>query len=132
MFINEREKTGINILKNLDEFIDYSQIINGIHENLEHYNPTKEWNVLIVFDKMIADMEFNKNLKLVIPESFMRGKKLNMSVVFMSQSCSAPPKSIGLNAKLYFIMKIRNKRDLQQTTINLRLILTILKNYFWF
>ena len=50
---------GIEILKNLKTFIDYSQTIDGVYENLEDYNSTKERRVLIVFDDMLADMESN-------------------------------------------------------------------------
>ena len=59
LFINGREKVGIEILKNLKTFIDYSQTIDGVYENLEDYNSTKERRVLIVFDDMLADMESN-------------------------------------------------------------------------
>ena len=59
LFINGREKVGIEILKNLKTFIDYSQTIDGVYENLEDYNSTKERRVLIVFHDMLADMESN-------------------------------------------------------------------------
>ena len=54
--------------------------------------------MLIVFDDMIADMEANKKLKTVVTELFMRGRKFNTSVVFLSQSYFAVPKSVRLNA----------------------------------
>ena len=60
LLINGREKVGIENLKNLKAFIDYSQIIDGVYENLEDYNTTKKRRVLIAFDDMIADMESNK------------------------------------------------------------------------
>ena len=62
MLINGREKVGIENLKNPKAFIDYSQTIDDVYENLEDYNPTKKRRVLIVFDDMIADMEYNKKL----------------------------------------------------------------------
>ena len=61
MLINGREKVGIENFKNLKAFIDYSQIIDDVYENLEDYNPTNIRRVLIVFDDMIVDMESNKN-----------------------------------------------------------------------
>ena len=61
MLINGREKVGIENLKNPKAFIYYSQAIDDVHENLEDYNPTNKWRVLIVFDDMISDMESNKN-----------------------------------------------------------------------
>ena len=62
MLINGREKVGIEKLKNPKVFIDYSQTIDNVFENLEDYNPTMKRRVLIVFDDMIADMEFNEKL----------------------------------------------------------------------
>ena len=62
MLINEREKVGINKLKNPKAFLVYSQTIDDVYENLEDYNPTKERKVLTVFDDKIADIEANKKL----------------------------------------------------------------------
>ena len=60
LLINGREKLEIENLKNPKAFIDYSQTINNVYEDLEEYNPTKKRRLLIVFDDMIADMESNK------------------------------------------------------------------------
>ena len=60
LLINGREKVGNEILKNPKAFINYSQIIDDVYENLEDYNPTNIRRVLIVFDDMIVDMESNK------------------------------------------------------------------------
>ena len=67
-------------MKNLKAFIDYSQTIDD--ENLENYTPTKKKKVLIVFDDIIADVEANKKLIGIVTELFLRGKKLNISLVF--------------------------------------------------
>ena len=61
MLITGREKVGIEQLKNPKAFIDYSQTINDVYENLEDYNPAKKRKVLIVFDDMIADRNLIKN-----------------------------------------------------------------------
>ena len=61
LLIKGREKVGIETLKNSKAFIEYSQTIDDVYENLEGYNPTKKRRVLIVFDDLIADMESNKN-----------------------------------------------------------------------
>ena len=66
------------------EFIDYSQTILDVYENLEDYNPTKKNRVLIVFDDTIADMESNKKLNPIVTELFIRGRKLNILIVFTS------------------------------------------------
>ena len=71
-----------------------------------------------MFDDMIADMESNKKLSPIVTELFLRGKKLNISLVFISQSYFKVPKHIRLNVMHYFIMKIPNKRELQQTASN--------------
>ena len=84
MAINERKKVGIENLKNSKTFIDYSQTIDDVYENLEDYNPTKKRRVLIVFDDMIADMKSNKKSPKVT-ELFLGERKLNISLVFISQ-----------------------------------------------
>ena len=55
MFIKGRAKVGIKKLKNLKEFIDYSQLIDDVNENLEDYNPSNERKVLIAFDDKIPN-----------------------------------------------------------------------------
>ena len=80
---------------------------------MEDYNPTKKRRVLIVFDDMIADIESNNKLSPIVTELFLRGRKLNISLVFISQSYFNVPKTIRLNATHCFIMKIPNKRALQ-------------------
>ena len=69
LLINGREKVGIHILKTPKAFIDYSQTIDDVYENLEDYNPTKKRKVLIMFDDLIADMESNKKV-LLLPNCF--------------------------------------------------------------
>ena len=127
MFINGREKVGVKTLKNPKAFIDYSQIIDEVYENLEDYNPTEKRRILIVFDDIIADMESNKKLSPIVTELFLRGRKLNISLAFISQSYFKVPKTIRLNPTHYFIMKIPNKIELQQIASNhsLTLILKI-------
>ena len=107
MLINGR---GIETLKNPKAFIDYSQTIDDVYENLEDYNPVKKRRVLKVFDDVIADMQSNKKLSPVVTELFLKGRKLNISLVFISQSYFKVPKTITLNATHYFIMKISNIR----------------------
>ena len=67
---------------------------------------------------MIADMLSNKKPILIVIELFIRGRKLNNSVVFITQSYFPVPKNIRLNSTHYFVMKIPNKRELQQIAIN--------------
>ena len=78
LLINRKEKVEIENLKNSKAFIDYSQTINDVYENLEDYNPRKKRRVLIVSDDMIADVEYNKKLSFIFTELFLRGRKLNI------------------------------------------------------
>ena len=64
----------------------------------------------MVFDNMIADMPSNKKLNLIVTELFITGRKLNVSLVFITQSYFAVPKNITLSSTHYFIVKIPNKR----------------------
>ena len=77
-----------------------------ICKNIEEYNPNKKRKILIIFDDMIVDMLSNKRLNLIVTELFIRGRKLNVSLVFIAQSYFAVPKHIRLNSMHYFIMKI--------------------------
>ena len=81
---------------------------------MEDYSPTKKRRVLIVFDDMIANKESNKKLSPIVTESFLRRRKLNISLTFISRSYFKVPKTIRLYVTHYFIMKISNKRELQQ------------------
>ena len=85
---------------------------------MDDYNPTKKRRVLVVFDDMIANMESNKNLSPIVSELFLRRRKLKISLAFISQSYFKVSKTIRLNATHYFIMKIPNKRKLQQIASN--------------
>ena len=73
---------------------------------------------MIVLDDMIADMLSNKKLNPIVTELFIRGRKLNISLVFITQTYCAVPKNIRLHSAHYFIMKISNKQELQQIAFN--------------
>ena len=74
--------------------------------------------MLIVFDDVIADMIHNKKLNSVVTESFIRGRKSNISLVFITQSYCKVPKDVRLNTTHFFIAKILKRRELQQIAIN--------------
>ena len=76
MLITGSKKVGIEDFKNPNTFNDYSQTIDDVYENLEDCNPTKKRGVLIVFDDMIADLEYNKILNPKVTELFLRGENL--------------------------------------------------------
>ena len=116
--INKREGVGIDHFNDPKAFIEYSNDMRNVYKNIDDCNPDKENNILIVFDDMIADMIHNKKLNLIVTELFIRGRKLNISIVFITQSYFKVPKEIRLNTTHFFISKIPNKRELQQTAIN--------------
>ena len=98
--------------------MEYSNDMQDVYKNIEDYNPIKKLKVLIVFDDMIADMINNKKLNPVVTELFIRGRKINISIVFIMQSYLKVPKDVRLNYTHFFIMKIPNKRELQQIVLN--------------
>ena len=116
--INKREKVGLDHFDDHKAFIEYSNDMQDAYTNVEDYNPGKKRKVLIIFDDMIADMINNKKLNPVVTELFIRGRKLNISIVFIMQSYFKVPKDVRLNSTHFFIMKIPNKRELQQTALN--------------
>ena len=92
--------------------------MHDVYKNINYCNPDKERKILIVFDDMIADMIQNKKLNSIMTEFFVRGRKLNISLVFITQSCFKVPKDVRLNTTHFFISKIPNERELQQIAIN--------------
>ena len=117
--INRREKVWVDHFIDSKAFIEYSNDMQDVYKNIEDYNPGKKRKVQIVFDDMIPDMSNNTiGLNPVITELFIRGRKFNISVVFITQSYSKVPKDVRLNSTHFLIIKISNKRELQQIAIN--------------
>ena len=92
--------------------------MGDVYKYIGDSNPDPENKILIVFDDMIADMISNSSLDSIVTELFIRGRKLNISLVFITQSYFKVPKDIRLNTTHFFITKILNKRELQQIAIN--------------
>ena len=92
--------------------------MDDIYKNIEKRNPNKRRKILIVFDDMMTDMLSDNKLNPIINEAFITGRKLNISLVFISQSYLALPRNIRLNSMHYFLMKIPNKQELQQIAFN--------------
>ena len=85
---------------------------------LKNIMQKKKRKVLIVFDDRIADRINNKKLNPIVTELFIRGRKLNISIVFITKSYLRVPKDVRLNSTLFCIMKISNNRELQQIALN--------------
>ena len=92
--------------------------MHDVYKNIDDYNPDKENKILIVFDDTIADMIHNEKLNSIVTELFIRGRELNISLVFITQAYFKVPKNVRLNTIYFFITKISNKRELQQIAIN--------------
>ena len=83
--------------------------MDDIYKIIEEYNLNKKQKILTVFDDVVADMLSNKKLKPRATELFIKKRKLNISLVFITQSYFAVPKNIRLNSTHYFFIKIPNK-----------------------
>ena len=84
--------------------------MQDVYKNIDEYSIDKEGKMLIVFDDMIADTINNKKLNSVVTDLFIRGRKLNISLIFIMQSHFKVPKDVRLNSTHFFIIKILNKR----------------------
>ena len=92
--------------------------MDDVYENINDYNPNWWRKILIVFDDMIADIMTNKEFHAIIKELFIRRRKLNISLVFITRSYFSVPKDVRLNWMHYLITKINNKRELQNIAIS--------------
>ena len=99
--------------------------MHDVYKNINYYNPDRENKILIVFDDMIVDTIQNKKLNSKVTELFIRGRKLNISLVFITQSYFKVAKDDRLNTTHFFITKILSKRELQQIAIDIHQILRL-------
>ena len=83
---NKREQAGIKNLSDPKAFIEYSDDMDDVLDDINNDNKNRDKKVLIIFDDMIADIEYNKNFKRIIKELFYRACKINISIVFITQS----------------------------------------------
>ena len=116
--INKRESIVLKHFNDLKTFVEYSDDMQDVYKNIDEYNVDKERKILIVFYGMIADMINNKKLNSVVTELFITDRKLNIFLSFITQSYSKVPKDVRLNSTHFFIMKLPNKRELQQIALN--------------
>ena len=108
-------------LKNLNDpsaFIEYSNTMDDVYANIDGYNPRRKRKILILFDDMIADIMTNKKFQAIIKELFIRCRKVNTYLVFITQFFFRVPKDVRLNPAHYLIMKIHNTRELKQIAID--------------
>ena len=115
--IGKRENAGIKHLNNSKAFIECSNTMDDVYENLDDYNTARKRKILIAFDDMIADIMSNKKFQAVVKELFIRCSKLNVLLVFITQSYFSVPNDIRLSSTHYLIMKINNRKELQNIAI---------------
>ena len=92
--------------------------MDDIYENIDDYNSSNKRKILIVFDDMIADILRNKKFEAAVKELFIRCRKLNILLVFITQSYFSVQRVVRLNSTHYLITKINNKRELRNIAIN--------------
>ena len=101
-----------------------SNTTDDVYEDIDDYNPNRKRKILIVFD-VTADITTNKKFQAIIKELFIKCRKLNISLVFITQSYFSVPKDVRLSSTHYLIMKINSKRELQNIAIVILQILII-------
>ena len=118
------KKVGLNRFNDPKPFIKYSNDMKDVYKNIDEYNTDKERKILIVFD-MIADTINDKKLNSVVTELFIIGRKLHISLAFITQSYFKVPKDVRPNSTHFFIMKIPNKGERQQIALIIHQLLAL-------
>ena len=85
-------------MNDLNAFTECSNTMNDIYENIDDYNPNRKRKILTVFDDMIADIMTKKKFQSLIKELIVRCRKLNISLVLVTQSYFSVPKAVRLNS----------------------------------
>ena len=94
--IKKHKDAGIKHLSDPNAFIECSNTMGDVYENIHDYSPNKNRKILVVFDDMIGDIMANKKFQAITKELFIRCRKLNISLVF-AQSYFSVPKDVRLN-----------------------------------
>ena len=116
--IKIREKVGIDHHNDPRAYSEYSNDMHDVYRNINHYNPYKENKISIVLDDMIADIIHNEKLDSIVTELFSRGTKLNISLVFVTQSYFKVQKDVRLNTTHLLFQKFQieeNCKKLHET-----------------
>ena len=111
--INKREQAGIKNLNGPHAFMEYLSYMNDVLDDSNNYNKNRDKKVLIISDDMIADIMRSEKFKAIVKELFVRCSKLDISIVFITQSYFRTPKDARLNSTHYILMKIGNKKELK-------------------
>ena len=112
--VNKREGVGIGHFNDPKAFIEYSNDMHHVYINIDEYNPDKENKILIAFDDMIAHMIHNKKLDSIVTELFIRGRKLNISLVFITQSILRFQKMLDCILLTFLSQKFQTEENLEK------------------
>ena len=115
----KKDEAGMYLDKpNPKAFIEHSNTMDDVYNNFNDHNPKRCRKILIVFDDMIVDINTNKKFQAVVKELFFRCRKINVSLVFITQSYFSFLKEIRLNSTHCLITKIHSKKELQNIANN--------------
>ena len=109
--IKKRRNAGTKHLNDPNLFIECSNTMEDVYENSDDYNLSRRGKILIVFDDMIADIMGNKQFQAIIKKLFIRCRKLNISLVFITQSYFSVPKDVRLNSTQIWLWKSTTKEN---------------------
>ena len=112
--INKRESTVLTHVNDCEAFIDYSNDMDDIYKNIEEYNPNKIRKIFIVFDDIFADILSNEKLNRLVSELFIKVRKPNISIVFITQSYFAEPKKY--QTKFYALFDYKSSKQTRAST----------------
>ena len=107
--IKKRKDVWTKDFNDPNAFIECSNSMDGVYENIDDYNPNRQRKILIVFDDMTAGIMTNNKFQAIMNELFIRCRKLNLSLVFITQNYFSVPKDVRLNSTHYLVMKISHK-----------------------
>ena len=125
IYMQKHEFVGINHFNDPSAFTECSNRMDDVDQNIDDYNPSRKRKILIAFDGMITDIMSNKKFEAIIKELFIRCRKLNISLVFITQSFFSPLKDVRLNSTYYENDTEKNYKVLQLIILQI-LIITIL------
>ena len=114
LLIEKKEKARLKNLNDPNAFTEHSSSMDDILENIEDYNKKRKRKILIAFDDMISHVMSDKKAQQVLKDFFIRCRKLNTSLCFLTQFYFSVPKDVRLNCTHYIIFKLNNKRELQK------------------
>ena len=84
IYMQKHEFVGIKYCNDPNAFIEGSNIMDDVYQNIDDYNPSRKRKILIVFDDMIADIMSNKKFQVIIKELFIRCRKVKITLFYHS------------------------------------------------